>query len=96
MSRNLTITYDLKVPEVTTAPALDSSRTLAFPVADKADLKAYYADLRANIEQAKNAVGEELTVWRDAVGNREQAKEPKAAKKDEDEEDEEEEEEENS
>ena len=73
---------------------MDSSRTLQFPVAENADLKAYYVGLRGIIERAKSAVGEELTVWRDAVGNREQSKEIKPAMKDEEEEEEDEEDEE--
>ncbi|EKM61790.1 uncharacterized protein PHACADRAFT_248656 [Phanerochaete carnosa HHB-10118-sp] len=88
MSRNIKITYDLKVPEGTSAPALDNPQTLQFPVAESADIKVYYSGLRESIERAKNTVGEELTAWRDAVGNREQSKEMKLAKKDEEEGDE--------
>lgn len=93
MSRNVTITYDLKVPEGTFAPALDNSRTLQFPVTESADVKVYYPGLRESIERAKNTVGEELTAWRDAVGNKEQSKETKPTKDEEDEDEEEDEEE---
>lgn len=93
MSRHVTVSYDLHPPVDTPAPPLDKSRTLEFPVGQTTDLKTYYAGVREAIEQAKSAVGEELTVWRDAVGNKEQAKEPKSAKKDEEEDEDEEEEE---
>ena len=73
---------------------LDKSRTLEFAVSEKTELKTYYAGLREAIANAKGAVGEELTVWRDAVGSRELTKEPKAVKKDDEEDGEEEEEEE--
>jgi hypothetical protein len=89
MSRDISVSYDLNPPADMPSPSLDKSRTLAFPVEQNADLKAYYAGVREAIEKAKNAVGEELTVWRDAVGTREQVKESKTPKKDEDEEDEE-------
>lgn len=92
MSRNITVTYSLNPPAGTPAHELDASRTLEFAVPEKAELKSYYAGVREAIDRAKSAVGEELTVWRDAVGNLEQSKEPKVVKKEEDEEDEEEEE----
>ena len=87
MSKGITITYELSPPADTPAPSLDKARTLDFAVPEKTELKAYYAGLREAIEKARNAVGEELTVWRDAVGNRELTKEPKVVKKDDEEED---------
>lgn len=91
MNRNITVTYDLHPPADTPAPSLDKTRTFAFAVPEHTqDVKAYYAGVREAIERAKSAIGEDLTVWRDAVGSREQTKEPKTAKKDEEEDEEEE------
>lgn len=94
MSKNVTITYNLNPPAGTPAPVLDKTRTLEFPASESSDVKAHYAGVRDAIQQARNAVGEELTVWRDAVGNREATKEPKVVKKDEDEDEDDEDEEE--
>ncbi|KIP02495.1 hypothetical protein PHLGIDRAFT_112006 [Phlebiopsis gigantea 11061_1 CR5-6] len=94
MSKNITITYELSPPADTPAPSLDKSRTLDFAVPEKTELKAYYSGVREAIEKARNAVGEELTVWRDAVGSRELTREPKVVKKDDDEDDGEEDDEE--
>jgi len=41
------------------------------------NLKGYYKSLRGSIGEAKVVLGEELTAWRDAVGNGEQMKEGK-------------------
>lgn len=94
MSRTLTVSYDLKLPDGTPSTSLDPSKALSFSVEKQGDLKQYYTGVRAAIELAKDAIGEELTVWRDAVGNREATKEVKAPMTDDDEDDEEEEEEE--
>ena len=94
MSSTLAVSYDLKLPDGTPSTSLDPSKALSFSVEKQGDLKQYYTGVRVAIELAKNAIGEELTVWRDAVGNREATKEVKAPMKDDDEDDEEEEEEE--
>jgi len=96
MSRSITISYNLHPPKDTPAPAdnLSTSKSLEFPVTTKESLPKYYEALRASIAQAKDAVGEDLTAWRDAVGNRELKKEPKPAAAAVDEEDEEDEDEE--
>lgn len=94
MSSTLTISYDLKLPEGTPPTPLAPSKSLDFSIEKQGDLKQYYTGVRAAIEHAKNAIGEELTVWRDAVGIREATMEAKAPKKDDDEDEDEEEEEE--
>ncbi|TDL26375.1 hypothetical protein BD410DRAFT_783410 [Rickenella mellea] len=38
----------------------------------------YYAALNATIQDAKSTLGQELTIWRDAVGTAESDKERKA------------------
>ncbi|KAI0274804.1 hypothetical protein BC834DRAFT_965285 [Gloeopeniophorella convolvens] len=58
-----TATYQLNTPDGT-------PQTAAQP-----GYKAYYDALRATIDDIKTVTGQELTVWRDAVGNREQGKE---------------------
>lgn len=92
MSRNITVTYDLNPPQGVSMDSIARNRTLSLPVSQVANgeraNKRYYDGLRTAIAQAKDTVGEELTAWRDAVGNLEQTKEPKVSKT-EDEEDEE-------
>jgi hypothetical protein len=89
----LTVQYNLHPPADTPAPAIASSTTHEFPVPGADDPIAYYASLRAAIAEAKDKLGGELTVWRDAVGKRELAKEAAAPPKADDGSDEEEEEE---
>lgn len=95
MAHSLIVTYELFPPSDTPAQSLGTSKTHEIPVDDQGSgsLKGYYNGLRKSIAQAKDVVGEELTVWRDAVGNRELKKEPKKLKKDEEDEEEGEEEE---
>ncbi|CCM02255.1 uncharacterized protein FIBRA_04338 [Fibroporia radiculosa] len=81
----------LQPPADTPSPGLDTSKTHEFPLpAPSESGKEYYAALQSTIAQAKAILGEELTVWRDAVGKGEQAKECKVSTKAEDEEDEDE------
>ncbi len=91
MSRNVTITYELNLPKEVEADGLARNRTLSLPLpqaaGERSGNKQYYDSLRTAILQAKDEIGEELTTWRDAVGNIEQAKEPKVARAEEDEED---------
>ena len=93
MAPTLTITYKLNPPSDTPAPpSLSPSQTLQYriPEASGAGHKAYYEKLRAEVLQAKSALGEELTAWRDVVGKREENKEATVVKKSEEEEEEEE------
>lgn len=70
------VTYDLVLPEGTPRPNIESSVSHTRPVAPSAsDYKEYYNALRTAIDEVKAATGHELTVWRDAVGNRELGKE---------------------
>ena len=86
-SRQLTVTYKIIPPSSTVPPqSLSQETTHRFPIADAPDdskgdseLKKYYASLRSSIAEARTKLGEELTAWRDAVGNAELGKE-KAAK----------------
>lgn len=97
MSRKITITYELNPPQGIIAEGLSTTKTHELPVpAGQGSLKAYYDNVREAIAKGKDLIGEELTIWRDAVGNTEQPKESKAPskQKDEDEEEEAEEEEE--
>ena len=91
MSKAITITYDLKPPVDTPESSLAPSKTQKFAVKDG---EGHYTGLRATIETAKDAIGEELTKWRDQVGDLEKGKDAKPRKTqadaDEDEEDEEE------
>ena len=92
MAHSITVQYDLHPPQDTPASNLSSSKHHDFPLSNSGTPKQYYEGLRQAIAQAKSTLGEELTAWRDAVGDREQVKETESAKKDEDEEEEEEEE----
>ncbi|OCH89756.1 hypothetical protein OBBRIDRAFT_651934 [Obba rivulosa] len=90
----ITITYELHPPQDTPIENLTAQKTHTSLISNtSANQKAYYEGVRQAIAQAKSTLGEELTVWRDAVGNREQTKEVKAPKKDEEEDEEEEEQE---
>lgn len=78
----LTVSYDLNPPDGTPSTPLAPSKNLLCSVEKHADLKQYYTGVQAAVEYAKNAIGEELTVWRDAVGNREATMEAKGFRKD--------------
>lgn len=90
----LSIVYNLNPPSDTTAPKdLSPKTTLQYPVPENAGgQRAYYEGLRTAILEAKGALGEQLTAWRDAVGKLEEKKEAMIPKKSEEDEDEEEEE----
>ena len=82
----VTVTYDLAPPEGTPRPNLESSTSLTQPVAPSTSgYKEYYDALRAAIDEVKVVSGHELTVWRDAVGNRELGKEVNTKKEEEEE-----------
>ncbi|EPQ60087.1 hypothetical protein GLOTRDRAFT_13446, partial [Gloeophyllum trabeum ATCC 11539] len=87
MSRSITIAYHLHPPEGVAGEGLSSTKTQEFPVSG-GDQKEYYESLRSAINEAKSKLGEELTAWRDAVGNKEQGKEKTVPMKSEDDEDE--------
>ncbi|CDO74415.1 hypothetical protein BN946_scf184867.g13 [Trametes cinnabarina] len=93
MAPAVTVTYNLSPPEDTPLPAnMPADRYLEFPLADAdaSNQKAYYAALKAAVLEAKSALGEQLTAWRDAVGKLEDKKEakiPKTSEGDEEEED---------
>jgi hypothetical protein len=98
---SVTITYDLHPPKNVSVPGRGSTAEHKFTMAASPSTSgshvAYYAALRETIATAKTTLGEELTIWRDAVGKKEIEKEKakeKQAKADGDEEDLEEEEEE--
>jgi len=70
------VTYDLVLPEGTPPSNLESSVSHTRPVAPSASgYKEYYNALRTAIDEVKAVTGHELTVWRDAIGNRELGKE---------------------
>ena len=72
----IAVTYNLVVPEGTPHPKPELSVSHSRPIApNAAGYKEYYDTLRAAIDEIKTVTGHELTVWRDAVGNRELGKE---------------------
>ncbi|KAI6120916.1 hypothetical protein EDD16DRAFT_1573569 [Pisolithus croceorrhizus] len=102
----VTASYTLRLPAGTEhPPSLTPTVTHTFPLGNSsslgtldldpstasADVREYYDSVRAAIAAARIKLGEELTAWRDAVGNGEAGKERKLkAAKEEDEEDEDE------
>ncbi|KAG2352793.1 hypothetical protein BDR07DRAFT_805203 [Suillus spraguei] len=99
-SRELTVTYKIDPPPSVVAPlSLSQETTRRFPIISLSDLKSkdstdselktYYASLRTSIAEARTKLGEELTAWRDAVGNAELGRE-KSVKAEADDEEEEE------
>jgi len=91
MAPSLTISYDLHPPN-TSAPNLTATKSHKIPVRSAAEgQKGYYEALRGSIGEAKAILGEELTAWRDAVGNGEQSKESKKVVREDEDEDVEEE-----
>ncbi|KAI6015649.1 hypothetical protein EDC04DRAFT_576438 [Pisolithus marmoratus] len=88
----VTASYTLQLPAGTEhPPSLTPTVTHAFPLGNSSslrtldpepgttsvDVQEYYAGLRAAIAAARLRLGEELTAWRDAVGNGEAGKEKK-------------------
>ncbi|KAK7468966.1 hypothetical protein VKT23_003465 [Stygiomarasmius scandens] len=80
-SKSITITYSLNPPTDTKAPeGAVQSKTISVPIASQAlNYDEYYAKLHDAVEDARNKIGEDLTVWRDAVGKRELGRETKNA-----------------
>jgi hypothetical protein len=89
MSQALTISYDIHPPPSTSAPNLTPTKSQEVPVKwdGTGRDKGYYESLRKSIAEARTILGEELTAWRDAIGNGEQTKESKKSTKDDDDED---------
>jgi len=78
MAPIVTVTYDLALPEGTPRANPESSSSVSHTrqIAPCTNgYKEYYDSLRTAIDEIKAATGHELTVWRDAVGNRELGKE---------------------
>ncbi|KAH7886344.1 hypothetical protein F5I97DRAFT_1255096 [Phlebopus sp. FC_14] len=101
MTRAVTATYTLSPPEGVDVPqSLTPIASHSCPVettkelngSGSSDATEYYSALRKSIAAAREKLGEELTAWRDAVGNAELAKE-KMVKSEQAEEEEEEQEE---
>jgi hypothetical protein len=82
-SRELTVIYKIVPLPSTVAPhSLSQESTHRFPIEGPSEhsngdseLKKYYESLRSSIAEARKKLGEELTAWRDAVGNAELGKE---------------------
>ncbi|KZT27518.1 hypothetical protein NEOLEDRAFT_1130487 [Neolentinus lepideus HHB14362 ss-1] len=91
MSRTIAITYDLHLHEGVTTKALSANKTHEFPVSS-GEGKDYYNSLQTAVNEAKAKLGEELTAWRDIVGDKEQGKEKNVPMKNDDDDDDEEEE----
>ena len=89
----VTIHYSISPPDGAQSISLAPTATIEVVVKSEASSslnhKAYYDALKVAVAQAKAKVGEELTVWRDAVGNLEKAKEVKKKKVDDDDEEDE-------
>ncbi|KAI9445050.1 hypothetical protein H4582DRAFT_878399 [Lactarius indigo] len=79
MAPSVTVTYDLVLPEGTPRPKPESSSPSVSHTRQIAPCtngyKEYYDTLRTAIDEIKAATGHELTVWKDAVGNKELGKE---------------------
>lgn len=91
MSKTLTVSYDLKPPAGTIVPASHQpSKLHTFSITAGNSQQEFYKALRDAVVLAKTQIGEDLTVWRDAVGTKENAKEPIKGQTGDDEEDEEE------
>lgn len=93
VGRQVTVTYELNPPVQFSFKELERTKTLSFAVPRSCGGAEYYEGLRTAIAQARDAVGDGLTAWRDAVGSLEQSKEPRAIQMAEEEKDEEDEEE---
>ncbi|KAJ3878794.1 hypothetical protein F5051DRAFT_221307 [Lentinula edodes] len=86
----ITITYTVHPPIESVSPdELPNSRTIEVPVnASQDGGNSYYSVLHGALEKARNEIGADLTIWRDAVGKLEVSKEAKKNDVGEEEEDE--------
>ena len=75
MPKSLTISYDLLLPESVSVPSLTPTKSQNIAIKNSESPAGYYGSLREAISQAKDILGSDLTVWRDAVGSLEQSKE---------------------
>jgi hypothetical protein len=75
MTKSITISYELHPPSGTVAPDLAATKTFQIVLRDSASQKSFYGSVSDAIVAAKETLGRELTVWRDAVGSREMSKE---------------------
>lgn len=76
----ITISYELNPPTqiVKEAKEISVSKTLTHALdcnSSEVGSEAYYGALRVAIAKARDQLGNELTVWRDAVGKAESSKE---------------------
>ena len=106
MSSTIKIQYSLNLPEGVNTEDKPTSKTHQFKIdttpstrsngdsQDSEAKKSYYNALRDALQEARSQIGDELTAWRDCVGNKELNKEPRKGNGVEEEEGEEEEEEE--
>ncbi|KAL5533854.1 hypothetical protein ACEPAG_314 [Sanghuangporus baumii] len=88
MSKALKVTCNLHPPVGTVIPdSQPPSKVYEFkvPTAEPKSNSEFYNALREAVMQAKAQIGADLTVWRDAVGTLENAKEPKKGQNEEDE-----------
>ncbi|KAF7436113.1 hypothetical protein PC9H_002939 [Pleurotus ostreatus] len=88
MSKAVTITYVLHPPEGTDTPTLSRTKVMTFDIESNTDrtYAGYYDGLRTAVEDARTAIGDDLTAWRDAIGAAEGSKEAKKILADEDDE----------
>ena len=100
MSSNaIKIQYSLNLPEGVNTKDKPTSKSHQFKIDttttpsnndnSQETKKSYYDVLRNALEEARNQIGDELTAWRDCVGNKELNKELKKGNGDEEEEEEE-------
>ncbi|KAJ4472061.1 hypothetical protein J3R30DRAFT_3299093 [Lentinula aciculospora] len=90
---SITMIYTVCPPAQTILPdGLPTSRTIEVAVsASKDSGNSYYSSLHEALGKARNKIGADLTIWRDAVGKLEVSKEAKKGKQGEDDGEEEEE-----
>ncbi len=80
-SPKVTVTYSIEPPDgLSTIGSLKKESKIEVDV-HVPSTSGYYENLRSAVAEAKARVGVELTLWRDVVGNLENAKEAKKASK---------------
>lgn len=96
-NNSIVVDYSLQPPsDVQTPSGASPSKQHAFPVTssssndNSAQAFDYYSALRSSISEAKSLIGAKLTVWRDAVGDKEKEVKKKRGAEEEDDEEEEE------
>jgi hypothetical protein len=84
MAKSVTVSYTLRCPPGVVTHDLSTTPTMQFPVMQGgAGLKERYASLSGAINECREALGRDLTAWRDAVGNKEMGKETKKSEEEE-------------